>query len=128
MTCNHTFNHSLAALLLAATGFAAPQLAVRITDMRASWDKAVAIPDNDAQAPGVTEVLRQAEINARLANQGFFRSRKYIDGWLARADPETGLIPRNLKDSTDFWNGRDAAADNYPYMVLTASMTDRRSF
>jgi hypothetical protein len=125
MNPNHVFNHALAAVLLAVTGFAAPPLAVEIADMRASWDKAVAIPDNVAKTPEVRDMLRQAEVNARLANQGFFRSRKYIDGWLARADPETGLIPRNLKDSTDFWNGRDAAADNYPYMVLTASMTDR---
>lgn len=36
-----------------------------------------------------------------------------------------GLIPRNLTDSQDYWNGRDAAADNYPFMVLTAALTDR---
>ena len=50
-----------------------------------------------------------------------------IDGWLAHADPQTGLIPRNLGDS-NFWNGRDSAADNYPFMVLTAAMTDRPLF
>ena len=49
----------------------------------------------------------------------------YVDGWLAHADPATGLIPRNLTESRDFWNGRDSAADNYPFMVLTAAMTDR---
>jgi hypothetical protein len=48
-----------------------------------------------------------------------------VDGWLAQADPATGLIPRNLTTSRDFWNGRDSAADNYPFMVLTASLTDR---
>ncbi|MBP9902382.1 MAG: hypothetical protein KBH45_13035 [Verrucomicrobia bacterium] len=46
-------------------------------------------------------------------------------GWLVHADPATGLIPRNLRESRDFWNGRDSAADNYPFMVLTASLTDR---
>jgi hypothetical protein len=36
----------------------------------------------------------------------------------------SGLIPRNLTDSRDYWNGRDSAADNYPFMVLTAAVTD----
>jgi hypothetical protein len=67
--------------------------------------------------------FRQAEQNSRLAAEAFFRSRIYIDGWLAHADPKSGLIPRNMKDR--YWKGRNAAADNYPFMVLTAAMTDR---
>lgn len=66
----------------------------------------------------------QARANARLANEAFSRARRYVSGWLAHADPETGLIPRNLRPGGDYWNGRDAAADNYPFMVLTAAMTD----
>lgn len=46
-------------------------------------------------------------------------------GWLTHADPQTGLIPRNLKQDF-YWNARDAAADNYPFMVLTAAITDNR--
>lgn len=64
-----------------------------------------------------------AETNARLANEAFSRCQRYVKGWLAHSDPQSGLIPRNLKDR--FWNGRDAAADNYAFMVLTASMIDR---
>lgn len=37
----------------------------------------------------------------------------------------TGLIPRNLRESRDFWNGRDSGADNYAFDGLTAAMTDR---
>lgn len=85
--------------------------------MRAVWDRAPAVPAQDPR-------FRQAEKNARLANEAWFRSRRFIDGWLAHADPKTGLIPRNLRES-NYWNGRDAGADNYPFMVLTASMTDR---
>ncbi|MDW8308846.1 MAG: alpha/beta hydrolase family protein [Verrucomicrobiales bacterium] len=66
--------------------------------------------------------------NGHFAREAFERCRRYVDGWLARADPETGLIPRNFRESRDFWNGRDAAADNYPFMVLTAAMTDRPLF
>ena len=91
--------------------------AVVFPEMRAIWDREPATPSTD-------ERYRQAEKNARQAAEAFYRCRKYIDGWLAHADPKTGLIPRNLRDS-NYWNGRDSAADNYPFMVLTAAMTDR---
>ena len=87
-------------------------------EMRRLWDREPEPADRDAR-------FRQAEKQARQAAEAFYRSRKYIDGWLAHADPVTGLIPRNLRESKDFWNGRDSAADNYPFMVLTAAMTDR---
>jgi hypothetical protein len=47
-----------------------------------------------------------------------------MHGWLKQADPATGLFPRNLRESRDYWNGRDSAADNYPFMVLTAALVD----
>jgi hypothetical protein len=70
----------------------------------------------------------QARQNARPANEAFERCHRYVEGWLAHADPATGLIPRNFRESRDFWNGRDCGADNYPFMVLTAAMTDRALF
>lgn len=85
--------------------------------MREIWDREPPEPIADAR-------FRAAEKNGRLAAEAFFRCRKFIDGWLAHADPKTGLIPRNLGDSP-YWNGRDSAADNYPFMVLTAAMTDK---
>jgi hypothetical protein len=67
----------------------------------------------------------RAGTNAGMAAEAFQRCRRYVDAWLAHADPVTGLIPRNLTDSRDYWNGRDSAADNYPFMVLTAALLDR---
>ena len=64
----------------------------------------------------------EARSNARLVNQGFNRCIQYVNAWTRYADPATGLIPRNLKESKDFWNAWDAAADNYPFMVMTASI------
>jgi len=93
-------------------------------EMRKTWDQATPIPALAAGDERAERLFRQAEQNARLANEAWFRCRRFVDGWLAHADPDTGLIPRNLRES-DFWNGRDSAADNYPFMVLTASMTDR---
>ncbi|MEM9834387.1 MAG: hypothetical protein AAF944_27410 [Bacteroidota bacterium] len=67
----------------------------------------------------------QAATNGVLFNEGLERCQRFVAGWLQQADPETGLIPRNLQESNDIWNAKDAAADNYPFMVLTAALTDQ---
>jgi len=72
--------------------------------------------------------FEQAAENGKLANEGFIRCHDFVTGWLGRADPETGLIPRNLTRNKDIWNAKDSAADNYPFMVLTAAITDRPMF
>ena len=84
------------------------------------------------------EVLEQAKQNGILANEGFRRSNNYLHAWLSQTDSKTGLIPKNLdwkshiqsykKGGKDVWNAKDAAADNYSYMVLTASITDHSLF
>jgi len=67
-----------------------------------------------------------AHENGILANEGFRRCHRFVEGWLKHADAKTGLIPKGLKeDRRDFWNPQDAGADNYPFMVLTAAITDR---
>ncbi len=72
--------------------------------------------------------LDEALSNAALANEAFVRSRNYVEGWLNfGADTKTGLLRRNLS-SSNYWNGRDAAADNYPFMVLTSFFTDKTLF
>ena len=100
---HHTFRRAIAAVIVFLTGVS---------------------PERGWADASSDELHRQAQANSRLANEAFNRCRRYVDGWFAHADPKSGLIPRNLKDSP-FWNGRDAAADNYPFMVLTAAMTDR---
>lgn len=82
---------------------------------------AVAADQEDELAETELVIL---ERNSRLANQALRRCRRYVDGWLAHADPQTGLIPRNLNRDVDIWNGKDSAADNYPFMVLTCALTD----
>ena len=72
--------------------------------------------------------FKQAMENGKLANEGFIRCRNFVKGWLNHADPATGLIPRNLSRNKDIWNAQDSAADNYPFMVLTAAITDRPLF
>ena len=74
------------------------------------------------------EDFQLASKNGRLANEGFRRSLRFVYGWLDEADPDSGLIPRNLQRDTYIWNARDSAADNYPFMVLTAALLDRPLF
>ena len=112
---------------LKTTGVASVRLEA-FPEMRALWDGEP--PPSPTPLPNARQeaAFRQAEINGRRANEMFFRCRKFVDGWLAHADPKTGLIPRNLGGGRDIWNAKDAAADNYPFMVLTAAITDRPLF
>lgn len=69
----------------------------------------------------------QAEGNGWQAQDTFQHCYRYLHGWLAHRDPSSGLIPRNLTRSW-FWNAQDSAADNYPFMVLAASLLDRNLY
>ena len=80
-----------------------------------------------AMAKAAEPALDRAAANSRVAAEGFARCHRYLHAWLRAAEPTTGLIPRNLTDSP-YWNGRDSAADNYPFMVLSAHFTDRAAF
>jgi rhamnogalacturonyl hydrolase YesR len=94
-------------------------------EMHAIWNSPPLPPLDPLQDRNREAAFREAARNGLRANQAFFRSRLFIDGWLKHADPDTGLIPRNLNRSRDIWNAKDSAADNYPFMVVTAAMTDR---
>jgi len=73
------------------------------------------------------EPWEQAEENGETARVALVKCWRFVQGWLQCADPVSGLIPRNLNDGA-FWNAKDAAADNYPFMVLTSFFTDRALF
>lgn len=63
-----------------------------------------------------------ARLRGDQANELFQRSHRFVEGWLAHRDPICGLIPQNLK--SPMWTPENSAADNYPFMVLTAFLTD----
>jgi hypothetical protein len=67
-------------------------------------------------------VYYTASENGKLVNEGLNRCIRYVNAWMKYTDSTTGLIPRNINDSRDYWNAWDAAADNYPFMVLTSSL------
>ncbi len=74
-----------------------------------------------AMAPAAS--LEEARANAADARRGIRFCKRLTYGWLDQADPRTGLIPRNLRQSW-FWNAKDAAADNFPFFLLTAHVAD----
>ena len=69
------------------------------------------------------DVWAKAEENGEIARKTYIHCRDFVRGWLGHADPKSGLIPRNLNRDA-FWNARDSAADNYPFMVLACSLLD----
>lgn len=78
--------------------------------------------------PAADSLFAVAAANARGANEALVRSRRLMLAWLEHADPATGLLPRNLMDDSDIWNARDAAADLFPFLLLTSWFTDRDLF
>jgi hypothetical protein len=102
-------------------------------EMQAMWDTPAPAPAKPQADPGLEAAFRRAEKNGRLANEMLFRSRMVVDGWLAHADPETGLLPRrvvvrNTTHDLTIWNAKDCAADLYPFLTLTCDLTDREMF
>lgn len=73
-------------------------------------------------------LFESAHKNALAANEGFVRCENFVKGWLEHSDSISGLIPRNIERDKDFWNAKDAAADNYPFMVLTSFFVDQNLF
>ena len=69
----------------------------------------------------------RAARNAKLAQTAFRRSQNFHQAWLAKADRTTGLIPRGLRGPF-IWSGYDAAADCYPFLVLSSALTEPPAF
>lgn len=113
---------------IAVTRLSGPILAEAFPQRRPFWDERHVPLPAPSEDKAVEAAFLLAEKNARAANEAFYRSNRFVHGWLATADPKTGLIARNLGANRDIWNAQDAAADNYPFMVLTCAMTDRTLF
>lgn len=76
-----------------------------------------------AASAGAADSWKLAEKNAAEARAAIRLCHRLARGWLEQADPVSGLIPRNLTRDW-YWNAQDAAADNFPFYLLTAFVTD----
>lgn len=75
------------------------------------------------------KVVNKAIENGDLAHESFKRSLDFTRAWLRKTDSLTGLIPSSIINSKiDLWDPANAAADNYPFMVLTAYLLDQELF
>ena len=70
--------------------------------------------------------ILSARANAVRAQQGFQHAANYLRGWSAKRIAPSGLIPKN--DEYRVWEAKNAAADNYTFMVLTAALFDPDAF
>jgi len=76
-----------------------------------------------AGVPSTDAAWSLAARNGEQSQKAVRFSRRFAQGWLVHADPRSGLIPRNLTADA-YWNAKDAAADNYPFIVLAAHVLD----
>jgi len=61
--------------------------------------------------------------SAELASEAFLRCERYLRAWRAKIDPATGLLPQNLGPGGKVWTPENSAADNFPFMVISAWFT-----
>ncbi|GMV90977.1 MAG: hypothetical protein AMXMBFR82_07550 [Candidatus Hydrogenedentota bacterium] len=76
--------------------------------------------------PGFAAPVDDASRNGAQAQEAFQRSQRVMNAWLERADPVTGLLQR--RGTQNMWYVRDSAADLYPFLVMAAYYTDRRTY
>ncbi len=70
--------------------------------------------------------IERAGANGVQFNQTVAATRRLLHAWLAHADPRTLLLPDRLDSDRSAWlyTPHNSGADLYPYLVLTAQLTD----
>ncbi|MEZ5962551.1 MAG: acetylxylan esterase [Planctomycetota bacterium] len=82
----------------------------------------VAASSTAQSEPARDDAWSEARARGELSQRAVLFCLRYADGWLAHADPTTGLLPRTLTGEA-YWNAKDCAADNYPFLAITAHVT-----
>jgi len=72
------------------------------------------------------DAFRQARTNAARFERSVDASRRVLHAWLAHADEQTLLLPDrpNPDPSRRIYTPHNSGADLYPYLILTAHLTD----
>ena len=76
--------------------------------------------------PAPAAALERASANGVQFEQTVAATRRLLRAWLAHADPRTTLLPDRLEADRSKWvyTPHNSGADLYPYLVLTAQLTD----
>jgi hypothetical protein len=77
-------------------------------------------------APASASAIERARANGRQFEQAVAASRRLLHAWLKQADERTTLLPDRLVPDRSQWvyTPHNSGADLYPYLVLTAHLTD----
>jgi hypothetical protein len=95
-------------------GYAGDRAADHVRHFRRLWrPRSAALP-----SPTPDEMLAA---NAALVARCTRLARHHAHAWLSHADPRSGLLPRTLRGDA-YWNARDCAADNLPFLALTGAI------
>jgi hypothetical protein len=78
-----------------------------------------------SQADG--DALGSARAAAVLATEAQVRAARVLDRWMARIDPETGLLPRGVAAEDRVWDYANAGADLYPHLAIAATLLRPRA-
>lgn len=82
--------------------------------------------------PPPDAAVSEARENGRRFERSVAAMRKLMHAWLAEADPRTGLLPERIPGGprglaagqSRRYTVHNSAADLYPYLILTAELTD----
>lgn len=81
-----------------------------------------------AGAEATVDYWQIAQQNSQHSQRAVRFCYRYANAWLQFADPTTGLLPRRLDGfEWHYWNAKDCAADNYPFLTLVAHITNNYS-
>jgi hypothetical protein len=106
----------------------------------AVWAAALADPTagpaaRATRAPVQDAAFARAAANGARVEELLGRARRVLHAWLRHADPQTLLLPDYLpsfytdgKPRPLLYTPHNSAADNYPYLILTAWFTDRGAY
>lgn len=64
----------------------------------------------------------EAARHAQRAHEAFLRSQRVLRAWWAQRDPQTSLLPQNLREP--LWTPENSAADLYPFLLMAAYFVD----
>jgi hypothetical protein len=73
---------------------------------------------------GAAAIAQTAEQNAAAYHRAIAAAEHTLQAWLRDADPKTGLMPDRIDGDARVATPHNFAADLYPYLILTARLTD----
>ena len=83
-------------------------------------------PRAGAAPPAAPDPFETARANGKQFESAVQASRRLLHAWLAHADKQTLLLPDRPADggSARVYTPHNSGADLYPYLILTAQLTD----